>query len=65
MHQVQVDFNRVIGTRVLPVPTRGQQFAVGERLRVFDGGTDVYEAVVLGVDGDTAFIEVSPEPLAP
>lgn len=64
MRQVQVDFNGVVGTRVLPIPTHGQQFVVGERLRVFDEGTDVYEAVVLGVDGETAFIEVFSEPPA-
>lgn len=64
MRQVQVDFNSVVGVRALPIPAHGQQFFVGERLRVFDEGTDMYEAVVLGVDGETAFIEVSSDPMA-
>lgn len=64
MRQVQVDFNNVVGSGVLPVPAHGQPFATGEHLRVFDEGTGVYEAVVIGVAGDTAFIEVSSEPLA-
>ena len=50
--------------RRTPVPTHGQPFVTGERLRVFDEGTGMYEAVVVGVEWDTAFIEVSSEPLA-
>ncbi|CAB5015828.1 unannotated protein [freshwater metagenome] len=46
------------------MPTHGQPFVTGERLRVFDEGTGMYEAVVVGVEWDTAFIEVSSEPLA-
>ena len=64
MRELQVDFNNVVGSGVLPVPTHGQRFAVGERLRVFDEGTDMYQAVVVGVDRDTAFIEVFSDPLA-
>ena len=59
MRRLHVDFNNLIGSRVLPVPNRGLSFAVGEHVAVSDDGTDVYEAVVLGTSEDTVFLEVS------
>lgn len=64
MRHVHVDFNNLAGPGVLPVPTHGQVFAVGEHVAVSDEGTGVYEAVVLGISGDTVFFEVSDKVLA-
>lgn len=64
MRHLQVDFNNLVSSGVLPVPTHGQTFTTGERVAVSDEGTDVYEAVVLGTSGDTAFFEVSEKVLA-
>ena len=64
MRRLQVDFNNIVGSGVLPVPTRGQAFAAGERLAVSDEGTLVYEAVVVGVSGETVFLKVSDEVLS-
>lgn len=63
MRHVVVDFNNLVGSGVLPVPTRGQSFIRGERLAVSDEGTDEYEAVVLDVSGDTVFLKVSDKAL--
>ena len=64
MRHLQVDFNNLVGSGVLPVPTHGQAFTTGEHVAVSDEGTDVYEAVVLGTSGDTVFLEVSDKVLA-
>ena len=64
MRHLQVDFNNLVGSGVLPAPTHGQAFTAGERVAVSDEGTDVYEAVVLGTSGDTVFLEVSDKVLA-
>ena len=64
MRQLQVDFNNLVGSGVLAVPTHGRIFQVGERLSVFDEGTDMYEAVVLGLDGSTVYLEVSDSTLS-
>lgn len=64
MRHVQVDFNNLVGSGVLPVPTRGHTFATGEHVAVSDEGTDVYEAVVIGLSGDTVFLDVSNKVLA-
>lgn len=59
MRRVHVDFNNLVGSGVLPVPTRGLVFAVGERVAVSDEGTDIYEAIVVGISDDTVFLEIS------
>lgn len=59
MRRLQVDFNNLVGSGVLPVPTHGQAFATGEHVAVSDEGTEVYEAVVIGFSADTVFLEVS------
>lgn len=59
MRRLRVDFNTFAGSGVLPVPTRGHTFVVGEHVAVFDEGTNVYEAVVLGTSEYTVFVEVS------
>ena len=64
MRHLQVDFNNLVGSGVLPAPTHGHAFTAGERVAVSDEGTDVYEAVVLGTSGDTVFLEVSDKVLA-
>lgn len=64
MRHLQVDFNNLVGSGVLPVPTHGRAFTTGEHVAVSDEGTDVYEAVVLGTSGDTVFLEVSDKVLA-
>ena len=64
MRHLQVDFNNLVGSGVLPVPSHGQAFATGEHVAVSDEGTDMYEAVVLGISGDTVFLEVSDRVLA-
>lgn len=63
MRRLQVDFNNLVGSGVLPVPTRGQTFVAGEHVAVFDEGTDVYEAVVLETSEDTVFLQVSDQVL--
>jgi hypothetical protein len=64
MRHLQVDFNNLLGSCVLPVPSHGEEFATGELVAVSDEGTDVYEAVVLGISGDTVFLEVLDKVLA-
>ena len=64
MRHLLVDFNNVAGSGVLPVPSHGEAFAAGEHVAVSDEGTDVYEAVVLGISGDTVFLEVLDKVLA-
>ena len=65
MRHLQVDFNNLVGSGVLPVPTHGRAFTTGEHVAVSDEGTDVYAAVVLGTSGgDTVFLEVSDKVLA-
>lgn len=64
MRHLHVDFNNVIGSGVLPVPTHGQVFTTGEHVAVSDDDTDVYEAVVVGTSGGTVFLEVSNKVLA-
>jgi hypothetical protein len=64
MRHLQVDFNNVAGSSVLPVPSNGEAFATGEHVAVSDEGTDVYEAVVLGISGETVFLEVLDKVLA-
>lgn len=63
MCRLRVDFNNLIGSGVLAVPTRGLAFAAGEHIAVFDDSTDIYEAVVVGTSGDTVFLEVSDQML--
>ena len=59
MRRLHVDFNNPIGSSVLPVPTRGLAFAVGDRVAVYDDGTGIYEAVVLETSQETVLLEVS------
>jgi hypothetical protein len=59
MRRLRVDFNNLVGSRVLPVPTRGLAFSAGEHVAVSDDCEDVYEAVVLGISENTVFLEVS------
>jgi hypothetical protein len=51
MRQFQADFSNMVGLRIIPVPTRGQPFTVGEHIAVSDEDTGVYEAIVIEVSG--------------
>lgn len=59
MRRIQVDFNNIAGSGVLPVPRHGQVFSIGERLMVYDYGTLLYEAMVVCYSDTTVFLKVS------